>query len=42
MECRDYFLGREGDYLVAREDDMMDMYVIQKEIFTQTYEKREE
>ncbi len=36
----EYFLGRAGDYLAIREDDIMDMYVIQREIFMQTYERR--
>lgn len=32
-----YFLGRPGDYLAIRKDDLTDIYVIQKEIFQQTY-----
>ena len=34
-----YFLGRPGDYLAVRSDDLGDIYVIQKEVFAQTYEK---
>lgn len=35
---QEYFLGRPGDYLAIRKDDMQDIYIIQKEIFQQTYE----
>lgn len=38
---QDYFIGRPGDYLAIREDDMQDIYIIQKDIFGQTYEKRQ-
>lgn len=38
---QDYFIGRTGDYLAVREDDLQDIYIIQKDIFGQTYEKRE-
>ncbi len=34
-----YFLGRQGDYLAVRRDDVKDIYIIQKEVFEQTYEK---
>ncbi len=34
----EYFLGRAGDYMAIRVDDIRDMYIIQKEIFEQTYE----
>ncbi len=34
-----YFLGRPGDYLAIRRDDVKDIYIIQKEVFAQTYEK---
>ena len=34
-----YMLGREGDYLAVRMDDMHDIYVIEKSIFHETYEK---
>ncbi|MGN0161792.1 MAG: hypothetical protein ACI4AQ_10425 [Lachnospiraceae bacterium] len=34
----DYFLGREGDYLVIRKDDGHDVYIVEKNIFHQTYE----
>lgn len=37
----EYFVGREGDYLAIREDDLTDIYVIQREIFMQTYEEKE-
>lgn len=37
---QDYFIGRPGDYLAVREDDMQDIYIIQKDIFGQTYEKK--
>ncbi len=33
-----YFLGRQGDYMAVREDDIKDIYIIQKEIFESTYE----
>ncbi len=32
-----YFLGRQGDYMAVREDDIRDIYVIQREIFESTY-----
>lgn len=34
----EYFLGRPGDYIAIREDDLCDVYIIQGEIFRQTYE----
>lgn len=34
----EYFLGRPGDYMAIRLDDFTDIYVIQREIFQQTYE----
>ena len=34
-----YFLGQEGDYLAIRKDDLQDIYVIQKDIFHESYEK---
>ncbi len=34
-----YFLGRPGDYMAVRADDINDIYIIQKEIFESTYEK---
>ncbi len=34
----DYFLGREGDYMVIRAEDIFDIYIIKKEIFASTYE----
>lgn len=39
---QEYFFGRPGDYLAIREDDRYDIYVIQKDIFAQTYEPSEE
>lgn len=38
----DYFLGRMGDYMVIRADDIHDIYIIQREIFEYTYERVEE
>lgn len=35
----EYFLGRPGDYMAVRMDDFTDIYVIQREIFLQTYEE---
>ncbi len=35
----EYFVGKAGDYLAVREDDVSDIYIIQREIFEQTYEK---
>ena len=35
---QEYYLGRIGDYLAVRADDFCDIYVIQKDIFEQTYE----
>ena len=34
-----YFLGQEGDYLAIRKDDLQDIYIIQKDIFQESYEK---
>lgn len=34
----DYFLGRCGDYMAVRVDDLSDIYIIQKDIFKHTYE----
>ena len=34
-----YMYGRAGDYLAVKCDDVNDVYVIQKDIFAQTYEK---
>ncbi len=36
----EYFLGRPGDYMAIRMDDFTDIYVIQREIFLQTYEAK--
>lgn len=33
-----YMLGKEGDYLAVRKDDLYDIYVIEKNIFKRTYE----
>lgn len=38
-EKGNYMLGLEGDYLVAREDDPADMYIIKGDIFELTYEE---
>lgn len=32
-----YMLGRPGDYLAVRCDDLHDVYVVEKDIFTKTY-----
>lgn len=37
----EYFLGREGDYLAIRVDDIHDMYIIKQDIFEETYEIKE-
>lgn len=34
---RDYYVGRKGDFIAVREDDLTDVYIIQKNIFDQTY-----
>lgn len=36
-----YMLGNPGDYMAVREDDLQDVYVIEKEIFGLTYEECE-
>lgn len=38
----EYYLGRAGDYMAIRADDFKDIYIIQGEIFLQTYEAVEE
>ena len=35
----EYFLGKPGDYIVSREDDPSDIYIVQQKIFEHTYEK---
>lgn len=35
---RDYFYGRPGDYMAVRVDDLCDSYIIQGDVFEQTYE----
>lgn len=37
-EDAEYYLGRPGDYMAVRLDDFTDIYVIQREVFLQTYE----
>lgn len=34
----EYFMGREGDFLVFRGDDIADSYIIQREVMERTYE----
>lgn len=34
-----YTLGRTGDYLVVRKDDLQDIYVVKKEFFADSYAK---
>lgn len=34
-----YYLGKPGDYLVASENDLSDVYVIERAIFKKTYKK---
>lgn len=36
----EYFVGQKGDYLAVRQDDLTDIYIIQKEIFHDTYEEQ--
>lgn len=38
-ESAEYFLGRPGDYIAVRLDNLTDIYIIQREIFWQTYEE---
>lgn len=38
----EYYLGRPGDYMAVRSEDLTDIYIIQQDIFRQTYEKKEE
>ena len=33
----DYFLGHKGDFMAVRQDDMSDIYIINKDIFDKTY-----
>lgn len=35
----EYFVGKKGDYLAIRQDDLSDMYIIKDSIFHETYEK---
>lgn len=34
-----YMLGKEGDYLAVRKDDLHDIYIIEKQIFESTYQE---
>lgn len=36
----DYFIGKPGDYLAIRPDDLTDIYIIQNEVFGRTYEEK--
>lgn len=38
-ESEEYYLGRPGDYMAVRPEDFCDIYIIQKDIFQQTYEE---
>ena len=48
LECRtkvfnpynngEYFVGRQGDFLAIRKDDLKDIYIIRKDIFYESYE----
>lgn len=38
----EYFVGNEGDYLALRVDDIEDIYIIQREIFEETYVLQDE
>ena len=33
-----YMLGKEGDYLAVRKDDLHDIYIIEEQIFESTYQ----
>lgn len=49
LECRtkvfnpynhgEYFVGRKGDYLAIRQDDLSDIYIIRKDIFHESYQE---
>lgn len=34
-----YMLGRPGDYLAVRSDDLQDVYVVEKDVFAKSYEE---
>ncbi len=34
-----YMLGKPGDYIAAREEDLHDIYIIEKNVFSKTYKK---
>ena len=36
-----YYLGKPGDYLAVRVDDLSDVYIIERSIFEKTYRKEE-
>ena len=38
-EGQEYYLGRAGDYMAVRTDDFDDLYIIQADIFKNTYEE---
>ena len=37
-DANNYVRGTEGDYIAIRENDLSDFYIVEKELFTQTYE----
>lgn len=37
-----YYLGKPGDFLACRENDINDIYIIERDIFFKTYDKVEE
>lgn len=39
QEGQEYYLGRPGDYMAVRMDDLNDLYIIQADIFGCTYER---
>lgn len=38
-QAQEYYLGHPGDYMAVRTDDFQDIYIIQREIFLQSYEE---
>lgn len=38
-DIENYMRGKKGDFLACREDDLKDIYVIERDIFFKTYEK---
>ena len=37
-DANNYVRGTEGDYIAIRENDLSDFYIVEKDLFSKTYE----